>query len=46
MNKIKVKEIFSRLKAYVQCQRTDLQPVFMGRLNRLIKEFDEEIEKK
>ena len=38
-----VREVFERLEDYVKCQRTDLQPIFMARLLRLIKELKEVI---
>ncbi|HUS51825.1 MAG TPA: hypothetical protein VMZ91_16775 [Candidatus Paceibacterota bacterium] len=38
-----IREIFERLKDYVECQRTDLQPIFMSRLRSLIKELGEKL---
>ena len=36
-----IKEVYERLRLYVGCQRTDLQPIFMSRLGSLIKELGE-----
>ena len=35
-----ITEVFERLRLYVGCQRTDLMPIFMSRLNTLIKELE------
>ena len=44
MKKSEVKEVFGRLEKYVKCQRTDLQPIFMSRLLKIINELKEVIE--
>lgn len=40
-----IKETFKGIYSYVKSQRTDLQPIFMGRLIRGLKELKEVIEK-
>jgi len=41
-----IREIVRRLADYVSCQRTDIQPIFFGRLKRLIKELEDSIKLK
>ena len=41
----RLKEDFDRLEKYVKCQRSDLMPIFMSRLIRLINEIRENKDK-